>query len=83
MSVAEKKILDALLELDALVRRMASADPKPDLRPVFSRIDELTRQLPAGTDPELLHYLHKKSYEKAKLFLLGRDSESTPGQCRH
>jgi hypothetical protein len=31
----------------------------------------------------LLHYLHKKSYEKARLFLLDRDVENQIGSCRH
>jgi hypothetical protein len=51
--------------------------------PLFERIDNLTRQLPKETDPSLLHYLHKKSYEKARLFLQGRDTENAEGNCRH
>jgi len=43
----------------------------------------LTAQLPPQTDPQLLHYLHKKSYEKARLFLQGRDAENQFGNCRH
>ena len=62
---------------------MPSANPKPDLRPLFARIDELTEQLPRDTDPSLLHYLHKKSYEKARLFLQGHDAENQVGNCRH
>ena len=62
---------------------MADAGPKPDLLPLFARLDELTRRLPPQTAPELLHYLHKKSYEKARLFLEGRDAENTAGNCGH
>jgi len=36
-----------------------------------------------GTDPQLLHYLQKKSYEKARLFLQGRDAENVQGSCGH
>jgi hypothetical protein len=62
---------------------MPSASPKPDLLPLFARIDELTKQLPRDADPELLHFLHKKSYEKARLFLQGRNAENQIGNCRH
>ena len=74
--VLEQNLLAALLELDAAVRLLPTANPKPKLLPLFARIDELAAQLPAGTDPTLLHYLHKKSYEKARLYLQGRDAEN-------
>jgi len=41
----------------------------------------LTNQLPPDTDPNLLHYLHRKSYEKARLLLQGRDTENAQGSC--
>lgn len=83
MTRAEKDILDALVQLENAVREMPKANPKPSLLPIFARIDELTRQLPKETDPSLLHYLHKKSYEKARLWLEGRDAENARGSCRH
>ena len=83
MTKTEGQILSALLELDAGVKGLATADPKPDWQPLFARLDELTRQLPPATDSTLLHYLHKKSYEKARLFLQGRDAENQVGPCRH
>ena len=73
---AESQLLDALMELEGAVKTMRAAKPKPDLVPIFSRIDELARRLPRETDPTLLHYLHKKSYEKARLYLMGRDAEN-------
>jgi hypothetical protein len=79
----EQNVLNTLVELEATVARMATANPKPSLLPLFTRLDELTRQLPSSTDPSLLHYLHKKSYEKARLYLQGRDSENQAGNCRH
>ena len=82
-SPAEQQLLAALTQLDATVKTMATANPKPDLLAIFSRIDEMTKQLPPGTDPALLHYLHKKSYEKARRFLQGRDAENQAGNCRH
>ena len=78
-----KNILAALVELDNAVKAMPTANPKPSLLPIFSRLDELTKQLPRDTDPTLLHYLHKKSYEKARLFLQDRDAENQVGNCRH
>jgi hypothetical protein len=62
---------------------MPPANPKPDLLQFFARIDELARQLPSDADPALLHYLQKKSYEKARLHLQGRDAENRAGNCRH
>jgi len=79
----EKNLLNALGELDAVVKSMSAASPKPDLLPLFTRIDKLAKQLPRGTDPALLHYLNKKSYEKARLYLQGRDAENQAGNCRH
>jgi hypothetical protein len=83
MHAVEAKILDALLELERAVASLPTASPKPNLLPLFQRLDELTSQLPWGTDPSLLHYLHKKSYEKARLFLQGRDAENQAGHCGH
>jgi hypothetical protein len=79
----EKNLLDALIELESTVKSMPTANPKPNLMPLFNRLDELTKQLPRNTDPALLHYLHKKSYEKARLYLQGRDAENQVGNCRH
>lgn len=83
MTESEDAILQALNELDSAVKRMATAKPKPNLLPMFERIDELTEQLPPSTDPQLRHYLQKKSYEKARLFLQGRDAENVQGSCGH
>ena len=69
------------MELDAAVKSMPTANPRPNLLPMFARLDELTRQLPKNASPDLLHYLHKKSYEKARLWLEGRDAENARGNC--
>jgi hypothetical protein len=81
MNETEQRVLDTLLELERAVASMPTANPKPNLLPLFSRLDDLTRQLPHGTDPSLVHYLHKKSYEKARLFLQGREAENARGNC--
>jgi hypothetical protein len=82
-SAVETELRAALAELVETVNTMPTANPKPDLRPLFARLDELARRLPRDADPALLHYLHKKSYEKARLFLQGRDAENQVGNCRH
>jgi len=81
MSDTERAILQALVELDTAVKSLPTANPKPNLLPMFTRLDELTRQLPSNASPNLLHYLHKKSYEKARLWLEGRDAENAQGNC--
>ena len=78
----EQQLLDALAELDNAIKAMPAIEGKPNLLLLFSRIDELAKNLPHGTDPALLHYLDKKSYEKARLFLQGRDVSIQTGQ-RH
>ncbi len=83
MSAIEDQILAALIELAAAVKSMPTANPKPNLLPMFSHLDELTAQLPRHTDPQLLHYMHKKSYEKARLYLQGNDAQNQAGNCRH
>ena len=83
MTGIEQSLLQTLLDLESAIATMRTASPKPNLLPLFTRIDELTAQLPRGTPPDLLHYLHKKSYEKARLFLQDRDAENQAGNCRH
>ena len=81
MSDTEQTILQTLLELESAVKSMPTAHPKPNLLPIFERLDGLARQLPKTTNPDLLHYLHKKSYEKARLLLQERDAENARGKC--
>ena len=81
MSDIEQAILQSLLELEAAVKSMPTAQPKPNLLSIFERLDGLARQLPKTTNPDLLHYLHKKSYEKARLLLQERDAENARGKC--
>lgn len=83
MNDTEREILATLNDLEAKVQSMKTANPKPNLLPVFDKLEELTRQLGPGGDHSLLHYLHKKSYEKARLYLEGRDAENARGACRH
>ena len=83
MTELEQQLLKGLTDLENTVNGMATANPKPDLLPIFARIDTLATQLPPDADPSLLHYLRKRSYEKARLFLQERHSEISRGNCAH
>ena len=69
MTEIETQLLQTLLQLEKAAEAMPAANPKADLRPLFARLDELAKQLPASADPQLRHFLQRKSYEKARLFL--------------
>ena len=81
MTQTEKDILNTLIELESTVAQMAASNPKPSLLPIFTRLEDLTKQLPKSSAPDLLHYLHRKSYQKARLWLEGRDAENAAGNC--
>jgi hypothetical protein len=79
----EKSILNKLVELEEAVKSLRTSSPKPNLAPILLHLDRLTSELPGDTDPNLLHYMNKKSYQKAMLFLQGRESENTRTNGRH
>ena len=81
MTDVENRILETLLELETAVNALATARPKPNLVPLFSRLDELAGDLPPDADPELRHFLQRKSYQKARLLLQGLGSENRRGSC--
>ena len=83
MTQTELAILTTLRELEAAARPRPTPGPRPELLALFARLDELTAALPNETHPDLLHYLRRKSYEKARLWLEGRGDENAPGACRH
>ena len=76
----EQNLIGAIKELESAAA-VVNVKPKPDLLTHFSRIDELTVQLPSDTNPELMHYLRNKSYAKALLYLEGRQIEIEKGAC--
>ena len=82
MTALEKQILERLIDLDEKVKTMPTANPKPNLLPLFQQIEELADQLPRSTAPDLLHYMQRKSYEKARQWLEGRFAEIQKGNCR-
>lgn len=71
MTDLESQLAAALDELEATARAMPTVSPKPSLLPLFARIDGLAAQLPPDADPELRHFLQRKSYEKARQHLRG------------
>jgi hypothetical protein len=81
MTEIEQSILKALDELDTAAKSMTTASAKPNLLPIFERLDHLANQLPQGANPELQHFLARKSYEKARLLLQGRGPENARGKC--
>ena len=63
------------------MKEMAASRQPVDLMPLFARIDALGAQLPPTTDPQLIHFIQRKSFEKATLWLEGRKAEITRGIC--
>jgi hypothetical protein len=81
MSTVEQEILAALLELEDAVKRLKTAGYGPVLGDVLSRLDGLTASLPPDADGDLRHYLQRKSYEKARMWLEGRRTGIPSGAC--
>lgn len=77
MTPLEQSILQSLETLEAAAAaRSQPAAEKPPLLPILQRLDQLTRELPPETSPDLRHYLQRGSYQKARLLLAGQDPES-------
>lgn len=72
MTENEKALHAALVELEAAAKPAPEGSTRPDLMILLARIDQLTVELPPETDRELLHFLHRKSYEKARQWLDAR-----------
>lgn len=81
MSSVETEILATLRELQRAAVGPRTGQDRPNLLDIFARLEDLTRQLPKDSDPNLLHYLHRKSYEKARLWLEERQAENRQGNC--
>ena len=64
----EQSLLATLLELEQAVEGISKVHAKPDLTAIFSKLDRLTDQL-TPADPQLLHFLRRKSYQKARQHL--------------
>ena len=82
MTELESKVLEQLNALEAGIAGIRDGiEPKPNLMPIFQELDRLESTMAPREAPRLRHYLQNKSYEKAKLWLLGRDAENLPGVC--
>ena len=81
MTDVEKDILNTLAELEKGVAAMKTAGAKPNLVPLFDRLTRFSSELPRDTHAQLIHYLGNGSYEKARLWLQGRDAENLRGLC--
>lgn len=75
MNATETELLRALEELEAAVAGLRGPGPRPDVAACLRRLDELAAALPPDADPELRHFLARKSYQKARLHLAGRAAE--------
>lgn len=75
MTDTESEILKTLRQLETEAAR------RGNVLPLLQSLDSLTRVLPKNADPDLLHYLHKRSYEKARIHLEG--AQADPGTCPH
>ena len=76
MESLEQALLDKLMELETASKNLAAAEPKPDLMRLFEEIENLAGRLSQSSNPSLLHYLQRKSYQKARRLLQGENPES-------
>ena len=77
MESAIVDLKEALRERLAVIRDEQSRSDEPKhiarLRAVSEKIDQLQAALPKPVDPRLVHYLERKSYDKALEYLECRD----------
>jgi hypothetical protein len=73
-------LAQALRERLAVIRdeqsRRDQATHMVRLRAISEKIDQLQASLPQPVDPQLAHYLQRRSYNKALEFLEGRAASS-------
>lgn len=81
MTEIESALLHELRELERQVATIREQQAKPNLLPLFDRLDQLTRELPGDAPRDLRHFLERRSYEKARLYLEGRQAEIGRGSC--
>lgn len=81
MKAVEQQILETLKDLESNAAAIRTAQPKPNLVPLFQRLDALASELPPDRHGDLRHFLRNGSYEKARLWLEGRRAEIGRGAC--
>ena len=71
---SEVQLLEALESYFQAVelQKQPTPEQRPALRPYVERLDTLTAQLLSEVDPQLHHFMVRKSYEKALGFLRQR-----------
>lgn len=72
----DKKIKQNLQDLKAAISRADSQTMTDSLQ----ELDRLASESPADIDPQLLHFLKRRSYDKALAFLSG-DDDIPAGIC--
>jgi DNA phosphorothioation-dependent restriction protein DptG len=77
MTDTEHQLHAALVALEAAARPETREAPRPNLQPLFERIDALTAALPADADRQLRHFLERKTYAKAREWLEDRRRTGT------
>jgi hypothetical protein len=80
MSASETELADALRERLAIIadeksRRNPAAHTER-LRQISERIEQLSAALPQPVNPQLAHYLARRSYDKALEFLSSSRAKS-------
>lgn len=66
MTSVETQILEAIVEMDRRIQAMKQGGGKPELLPLWRKLDALCAELPRDTHLKLIHFLENKSYERAR-----------------
>lgn len=69
--------------LDRYLRAVDQKASAEVLLPLIQELDGWEVRLEPTVPPMLRHYLQRKSYRKAWLYLQDRDAENTAGSCGH
>ena len=77
----EQQLLDSLETLKNAVEQLASQKAKLDLIGLFAKSTTTRRRFHRALTPRYRTHFQRKSYEKARPFLLGRDAENASGNC--
>jgi len=79
MATVEQELREAL----AKFMRAVADKNQSAVTASLSRLTELQRQLGPDASPMLVHYLERRSYQKALDFLNSGHSETEAPQCGH
>jgi hypothetical protein len=79
MATVEQELRGAL----AKFMRAVADKNQPAVASALARVTELQQKLGADAPPMLVHYLERRSYQKALDFLNSGHSETEMPQCGH